>query len=93
MIPSQEIRPHYIGHRAALSHNVAGTIVTSSLQGRVGDRTDSYSRIWQDGDVGNIARRGLAATRMTPVHNGEITSPMVTCNAQGEMCIVKERFH
>jgi hypothetical protein len=33
-----EIYPHYIGqHRAALSHKVAGTIVTSSLQGRVGD--------------------------------------------------------
>jgi hypothetical protein len=30
------------------------------------------------------ARRGLAATRITPVHSGETMSPMVSCSAS--MC-------
>src|SRR5262249_35937767 len=31
--------------------------------------------------VVNKARCGLAATRITPVHSGETTSPIVTCSA------------
>jgi len=33
------------------------------------------------GHGGSAARRGFAATRITPVHSGETTSPTVTCSA------------
>jgi hypothetical protein len=54
-----EIYPHYIGqHRAALSHKVAGTIVTSSLQGRVGDSLREISA--------ELAKRGIVKSAGTP---------------------------
>src|SRR5215471_8541520 len=61
-------------HRASTIAQGRGHLVTSSLQGRVGDRTDSYSRIWQDGGANpaatHLLRCGPQPRREWPLRQG-----------------------